>query len=140
MSLLYRKERDFQGIIKSWYKSNLLHRDNDLPAIIRYNSNNNIINKGYYINGKRHRENGPAVIGYSHNGRPCLLEFYKNDVLHNDLGPAIIEVNNGISSSRYLLNGSYVSYEQHRKKYIQPILDNYFDEINLTNIVFDYEF
>ena len=42
---------------KRWY-NNLLHRDNDKPAIIYPDSS-----QEWYINGKRHRDNDlPAVI------------------------------------------------------------------------------
>lgn len=42
----------------------------------------------WYLNHKRHRENGPAVIWG--NGQQ---EYYLNDLLHREDGPAIIKPN-----------------------------------------------
>ena len=42
---------------KRWYNNNLLHRDNDLPAVITANGT-----RKWYINGERHRLYKPAII------------------------------------------------------------------------------
>ena len=52
------------------YKNNVLHRDEDLPAVIFARGD-----LEYYKYGKRHRNNGPAVI------RACgTCSWYKNGV------------------------------------------------------------
>jgi hypothetical protein len=65
---------------KYWYKYGKLHRDHDLPAIIRKNGT-----KIWYQNGLKHRSmDAPAVQTFEAN------EYYVNGLLHryNDL-PAI---------------------------------------------------
>jgi hypothetical protein len=57
-----------------------LHRDDDLPAVIRANGS-----KSWCRNGKRHRDNGPAII--EENG---TQEWYRDGKRHRDNGPAII--------------------------------------------------
>ena len=43
-----------------------LHRDNDLPAVIKYHENGEIEYQAWYLNGEAHRDNDkPAEIGYS---------------------------------------------------------------------------
>jgi hypothetical protein len=42
---------------ETWYKNGLLHRENDLPAIIWATGT-----KFWYKEGKCHRENRPAII------------------------------------------------------------------------------
>jgi hypothetical protein len=47
-----------EGKAKCWRLKNLIHRNNDLPAVIVPNEY-----KGWYIDGLLHRDNGlPAVI------------------------------------------------------------------------------
>ncbi len=66
---------------KRWY-NNLLHRDNDKPAIIYPDSS-----QEWYINGKRHRDNDKPAIIYPDSSQ----EWYINGKRHrdNDL-PAVI--------------------------------------------------
>ena len=68
-----------------WYNNDLLHRDDDLPAIIRADGT-----QYWFINGKSHRDNDlPAIINA--NGTQC---WYINGKCHrdNDL-PAVIKAN-----------------------------------------------
>jgi len=52
---------------QTWYQNGLLHRDNDLPAIIRKNGS-----LFWYQNGQLHRDfNRPAII--DSNGDPILV-------------------------------------------------------------------
>jgi hypothetical protein len=52
------KDEDLNEVkSKCWKINNLIHRDNDLPAVIWANGR-----KDWYINGKTHRNDGPAVI------------------------------------------------------------------------------
>ena len=63
-------------------------------------------NRGWWLNGKRHREDGPA-IEYADGDRYWFL----NGKLHREDGPAI-EHSNG--SREWWLNGKWMSEEQHR--------------------------
>lgn len=47
----------------AWYKCNLLHRENDLPAYIMYNDEHVVDDQKWYWRGNLHRENDmPAVV------------------------------------------------------------------------------
>jgi len=77
----YQEAIDLHGS-QAWLKNGKLHRDNDLPAIIKADGE-----KLWYKNGKRHRDNDlPAAIW-----KDGTQVYYKNDRLHrdNDL-PAVI--------------------------------------------------
>ena len=64
---------------KIWYLNGKKHRENG-PAIIYPNGE-----KIWYLNGQRHREDGPAVI------HPNGTKFwYKNGDLYREDGPAMI--------------------------------------------------
>lgn len=68
-----------------WYRNGKLHRDNDLPALIRHNGN-----LLWYQNGKLHRDNDePAVIQ-----SVGSQVWYQNGKKHrdNDL-PSVININ-----------------------------------------------
>jgi antitoxin component YwqK of YwqJK toxin-antitoxin module len=63
---------------KYWYKNGKIHRDDDLPAVVCYNST-----KYWYQNGKLHRDNNlPAVIMrngdkyWYENGNPVRYEKF----------------------------------------------------------------
>jgi hypothetical protein len=57
--------------VEQWSDENgQLHRERDLPAVIRPNGT-----KEWYKHGKRHRSNGPAIIDAKGEGR-----WYKNGV------------------------------------------------------------
>lgn len=71
------KQVDSEGNTR-WYKNGVLHRDNDLPAVI-YKENI----REWYINGQRHREKKPAVIAFG------LKVWIQNDVFHRLDGPAV---------------------------------------------------
>ena len=67
-----------------WHKNGLLHRDNDLPAVIHRDGT-----KQWYQNGLLHRDNDLPAMIYS-NGSKC---WYQNDLLHreNDLPAGIYQ-------------------------------------------------
>ncbi len=69
---------------KLYYKNGLLHRDNDLPAIIEANGT-----KQWYQNGLKHRDNDLPAMIYS-DGSKC---WFQNDLLHreNDLPAGIYQ-------------------------------------------------
>jgi len=74
------RDNDLPALIKLdneiiWYKNGHIHRDNDLPAII-----NRLNDKSWYKNGLLHRDNDyPAVMTCS-----SSLMWYKNGLLHRD--------------------------------------------------------
>ena len=49
---------------------------------ITYYSNGKIQYEDYFLNGKRHRENGPAVIYYSPDGKIERESYYLNGILY----------------------------------------------------------
>ena len=61
-----------------------IHRENDLPAFIRYYRNGNSKQKIWYQNGKRHRIGGPATIWYNEDGS-CFIEcWYLNGNMYTE--------------------------------------------------------
>lgn len=74
-----------------WYLDGKKHRE-DGPAVITETS------KEWWINGKKHRVDGPAVI--MHNGS---VLYYQNGLLHREGGPAI-ELSNGLKE--WYINGN----------------------------------
>lgn len=80
-------KRFLSGGIKreEWRRDGLLHRDNDLPAKIRYHSDGVIMQQTWYQNGQRHREaDQPAKIRYYENKRLRLQRWYVNGRLHRE--------------------------------------------------------
>lgn len=67
-----------------WSKNGKLHRDNDLPAVIRKDGT-----REWWVNGERHRENDlPAYIDFIGN-----KSWYKNGLLHRDGDFPAVEFN-----------------------------------------------
>ena len=64
--------------------------------------------KCWYLNGKRHRENGPAVEKTDGN-----KGWYSNDLLHRENGPAIEYANGG---KVWWLNGIHYSESDYWKE------------------------
>lgn len=64
--------------IKEWYNMGVLHRDNDLPAVIYKNGP-----QKWILDGKLHRDNDLPAISYDYDDQ------YYNNFLDNDL-PTII--------------------------------------------------
>ena len=68
----------------------------------------------WYLNGKRHREDGPAVINANGTKAWCL-----NGKFHREDGPAYI----GADGTQYwYLNGKEITYE----------VNEWFDDYNIT--------
>jgi hypothetical protein len=64
-----------------WHKKGVCHRDRDLPAYIRYNSNEQIERQIWYKRGVRHRDGTlPSSICYN-NGQINCQEWHKNGEL-----------------------------------------------------------
>jgi len=98
-------------------KNYVLHRDNDLPAIIRRLSDTNIIiDEEWHINGQLHRSNNlPAKIEYYDNGKLKRQFWYIHDEKKRDNDKEPIDI-------KY-----YESGQVRRKKYIDDTLE-YFEE------------
>ena len=86
---------------KAWYLNGKRHRE-DGPAIEYSNGN-----KSWYLNGKQHREDGPAI----EHPNWCKA-WYLNGELHREDGPAI-EYTNGYKA--WYLNGVNLTEEENRK-------------------------
>lgn len=85
---------------KIWTKDGVLHRDNDLPAVIHANGS-----EEWWFNGKRHRNNNlPAIIKV--NG---VQEWWVNGIRHRDVkdGPAVLSPN--VYKCGWYVNGVNVS-------------------------------
>jgi len=85
---------------KFWYLNGKRHRE-DGPAIELANGD-----KSWWINDKRHREDGPAIEWA--NGDKS---WYINDKLHREDGPAI-ELANGDKS--WWINGKQLTEAEHK--------------------------
>lgn len=75
-----------------WKRRNVLHRPNDLPAVIYTDK----VHVEYYCEGKLHRDvDAPARISNvcrGTNGKLMAeLAYYKNNMLHREDGPALIK-------------------------------------------------
>jgi len=75
----------------SFYKNDLLHRD-DGPAYIYYDDDGQIIYEEYYQNGKYHRsDDKPAIIVYFETGSIHSVKYLQKGKLHRtDDKPAMI--------------------------------------------------
>lgn len=76
-----------------WYKEKIVHRDNDLPAVVQYNLYEEILVEKWIQNNKLHRdEDKPALIKYNfYPHSPECEMYYKNDKLHRNFDlPAAI--------------------------------------------------
>lgn len=65
----------------------LLHRDNDLPALIYYDKNKNYISRSWYQNNKLHRKNAPAYVSVNEQS------WHENGLEHRIDGPSFIQKN-----------------------------------------------
>ena len=87
---------------KYWYLNGKKHRE-DGPAIEYAN-----VSKSWWLNGKQHREDGPA-FEYPNGDK----YWYLNGKLHREDGPAI-EGANGYKS--WYLNDEEVTEEEHKRR------------------------
>lgn len=71
------KQVDSKGNTR-WYKNGVLHRDNDLPAVIY-----KIKIREWWKNGQLHRDKKPACIAFG------LKVWAQNGVFHRLDGPAV---------------------------------------------------
>ena len=87
---------------KRWYLNGKRHRE-DGPAILHQNGT-----KCWYLNGKPHREDGPAIL--HQNGDKY---WYLNGKLHREDGPAIL-CHDG--DKRWFLDGKSVTEAEHKRQ------------------------
>lgn len=52
-------------------------KENSMRPIVEHWENGFPKTEGYYVNGKRHRDDGPAYQTWFNDGRICLIELYK---------------------------------------------------------------
>jgi antitoxin component YwqK of YwqJK toxin-antitoxin module len=102
--------------IEYWYNRKK-HRDNDLPATIKYYPNGNIKSEEYLTLGILHRVGNPAVITYYENGQKQHEEFWYDNNRHNLSGPAIIEydLNAQITKKTYIVNFKTLTEDEFKK-------------------------
>lgn len=87
------ESRNGQGILENvqWYSNDLLHRNNDEPAIIKYDEEYDVYN--WYKFGKRYRENDkPTSKEVTKDGKPIYHSWFDDKFrFHRLNGPARIE-------------------------------------------------
>lgn len=88
------KKTDVYGNTCYYSKKHQLHRIGG-PAFITADGD-----KEWYLNGKRHREDGPAIEWE----KKCYVEWWFNGELHREDGPAV-ETKNG--NKLYYLNNKH---------------------------------
>lgn len=72
--MYYKNDRNI------WYKDNIVHRDDDLPAVVFKDGD-----KIWYKNGLIHRDNDlPAIVSKAGE------QWFRNDLKHREKGPAVI--------------------------------------------------
>jgi hypothetical protein len=98
---LIHRDNDLPAVIylsgiQEWYQYGKLHRDNDLPAIIGVHLDiEEHIHKEWYKNGNLHRDNDKPALIHTYG---TVMKWYKDGKLHreNDL-PASIEFDTDFS-------------------------------------------
>jgi endo-1,4-beta-mannosidase len=101
---------------KSWYLNGKRHRE-DGPAVEGSDGS-----KCWYLNDKLHREDGPAVEWS--NGYKC---WYLNDKLHREDGPAV-EHPNGVKG--WHLDGKELTEQEHKAATSKPTCEGKIVEID----------
>jgi hypothetical protein len=114
-----------------------LHRDNNLPALIEYDSKNNLHVEEWYVNGMQHRENGPAMITYDVDlNYACYFIYYKNDMRHREDGPAYIRIN---KDNSFIERMWYINGEKHRIEGPAEIMNGFAWGIDSTTYRYYYK-
>jgi antitoxin component YwqK of YwqJK toxin-antitoxin module len=102
-----------EGTTEKWYSK----ETNDLRKLIEYWPNGNKFYESYWLNGKRHREDGPARQGWYENGTKQREIYYLNGKYHREDGPAYQSwYENGTKDSdsdSYWLNDTLYSKEDY---------------------------
>ena len=79
-----------------------------------YRKDGSIESEHYYLNDKRHREDGPATINYRKDGSISSEQYWLNGKCHRQDGPAFVyyREDGSIYSEYYWLNGEQATKEQ----------------------------
>jgi len=82
---LLHRDNDLPAIVhsegtKEWYQHGKVHRENDKPAKIFADGD-----QYWFINNELHRDNGPAIIKYNGDSK----HWYQRGKYHRDDGPAL---------------------------------------------------
>ena len=113
--LTYKRKRlDNDNLRETWRWNCMLHSVDDHPAEIFTDSNANIISRGWYTQGVRHRDSwrGPALIS-DHYSR-----YFSAGLTHRRDGPAI-EYTDG--DKGWWLHNQHLSFDQ------------WLDEVNISD-------
>lgn len=86
---------------EKWYVNGKLHRDGDLPAVYRKDSDRTSL---WYQHGNLHRLNGPAEIGHGYK------IWYQNGIKHRVDGPAIEYTFSKIK--KWIINGNEIPIDE----------------------------
>ncbi len=81
------------GLLREvWLQDGQVHRNNDLPAVINYNSvTRREVARSYYVEGLMHRLDGPASLEFDASTGSVVAErWYTRGILHRADGPAIL--------------------------------------------------
>lgn len=89
-----QREPGRYSVYEEWRLDGYIHRDPDLPAMIRRDLDTGSVRlEAYLVFGEYHRDEdlGPAVITYHPDGSVRSQEWYKNGLVHRDNGPARVD-------------------------------------------------
>lgn len=91
---------------RSWFRDEILHRDEDLPAIIKYNSEDKPVEMYWYQHGEIHRDGDePAKIKSDNDGSLILKSWYRHGELHRDGDkPSLIHFKKGDGMPNFYWN------------------------------------
>jgi len=116
---------------KYWHIYNILHREDDLPAVEFPNGD-----KLWYNNNKYHRIDGPAKI-YSNGGK----YWYNNDKCQRLDGPAIEFINGDIewriTNKLHRINGPAMEYKSGYKEWY---FNGHTHRVNGPAIIYNNEY
>jgi len=59
-----------------FYKHGVIHRDNNMPAVIETHSNGMMKNRWCLVNGKLHNEDSPAILEFDEVGNCLDVRYY----------------------------------------------------------------
>jgi hypothetical protein len=134
---------------KQWWVNGKLHRDGDLPAVIKY-EDGKLSYEGWFENGLEHRIGSPSSIFYTDGIKPntfwrvngenhrdgdlpaverysdYIFEWWINGKFHRETGPAsclIDEDGNVLDKCWYLNDEIYLTEEEWQEELIKLKLD-----------------
>lgn len=123
--------RDGAIYYERWCKDNVLHRDDDMPAIKYYYPNGNIMCQKWHKDGKSHRDRDlPAHIVYNEYGKYAEEGWYLNGNKHRDGDlPAVIiyHLNDNIEEKSWFVNDSHFRINDQPQRVI------YYDDYTVSS-------